>query len=86
MTVTHNIYKDVVAIGETVRTEGADLDWTIVRVPLLNHKDEREVIAGYVGDGKTGVNLARVGFAAFVMKELHDSPQWVKKCPLISSA
>jgi hypothetical protein len=86
-TVARNAYKDVVAIGETIRTKGADLEWTIVRVPLLNNKDEREVIAGYIGDGKVNTSLARVGFAVFVMKELESSQaEWVRKSPMICSS
>lgn len=77
-------YQDIVAIGELVRTKGADLDYTFVRVPLLNSNEVREVVAGYVGDGKTGTFLARVGMAAFYVKELQENA-WVKKAPLITS-
>ncbi|KZT67621.1 hypothetical protein DAEQUDRAFT_657768, partial [Daedalea quercina L-15889] len=31
----HNAYKDVVAIAEVIKSEGAELQWTIARVPLL---------------------------------------------------
>jgi len=77
-------YKDIIAIGETIRTEGDGIDWTIVRVPLLTDRQEREVVAGYVGDGKVGVRLARLGFAAFVMEEVVKN-EWVGKAPLLSS-
>lgn len=84
-TLARNAYNDVVAIGENVRTRGADLDWTIVRVPVLTEKDLKDVIAGYVGDGKTNTFLARVGFASFVIGEI-EKKQWVKKTPLLCSA
>ncbi|KAI0757391.1 NAD-P-binding protein [Daedaleopsis nitida] len=81
----HNAYKDVVAIGETIRAAPpGELVWTIARVPLLTEKPERDVVAGYVGDGKTGTILSRAAFAAFVLKELGEN-QWCGKAPLIAS-
>ena len=56
-TVAYNSYKDVVAIGDTIRGDGKDLVWTIVRVPLLTSADSKERIAGYVGDGKVTTSL-----------------------------
>jgi len=80
----HSAYKDVVAFGETIRSH-EDLEWTIARVPLLNDHDTREVVVGYVGDGKTGTTLSRAGFAAFVVQEL-EKKEWCQKSPLVSSA
>ena len=82
--LAHHAYRDVVAIGETVRGEGKDLMWTIARVPILTSGSGRDVVAGYVGDGKTGTTLSRAAFAAFVIKELEEN-QWCRKAPLISS-
>ncbi|KAH7930569.1 NAD-P-binding protein [Leucogyrophana mollusca] len=82
-TFARTAYKDVVAIGQTIRTEGDGLDWTIVRVPLLSGADDRTFVAGYVGDGKTTKWLTRAGFAAFVLEELSKN-EWVHKAPLIS--
>ena len=84
-TFARNAYNDVVAIGSNVRTLGADLEWTIVRVPVLTDKETKEVIAGYVGDGKTNTFLSRMGFASFVVGEL-DKREWVQKAPLLCSA
>lgn len=81
----HNAYKDVVAIGETIRAAPPEeLVWTIARVPLLTEKPETDVIAGYVGDGKTRTKLSRAAFAAFVLRELEEN-EWCGKAPLISS-
>lgn len=82
-TLAHTAYEDVVAIGKTIRTQGNDLDWTIVRVPLLSGSDDKNFVAGYVGDGKTGACLARAGFASFVVQELENN-EWVRKAPLIT--
>ena len=81
----HNAYKDVVAIGQTIRAVPPnEVVWTIARVPLLTEKPEKDVIAGYVGDGKTKTKLSRAAFAAFVLKELEEN-KWCGKAPLISS-
>jgi len=84
-TLARNAYNDVVAIGDVVRTSGADLDWTIVRVPFLRDGDSSNVVAGYVGDGKTSTSLTRLGFAVFVVGEI-ENREWVQKAPLLSSA
>ncbi|KAJ7101006.1 NAD-P-binding protein [Mycena crocata] len=80
-----NAYKDIRAIGVVI--QASDLThWTIVRVPILSNDTSREVIAGYIGDGKTKNNLYlnRVGFAAFVVQEI-SARQWDKKVPLLVS-
>ncbi|KAG6885528.1 hypothetical protein C0993_000524 [Termitomyces sp. T159_Od127] len=77
-------YNDMVAIGENVRAHGGDLEWTIVRVPLLTNQESEDVIAGYVGDGRTNTWLSRAGYAAFVIDEI-GKRNWVKKAPLICS-
>lgn len=82
-TLARNAYKDVVAIGEAVRGRPS-LDWTIVRVPLLNNKDTKDVRGGYIGDGKTRTTLSRAGYAAFVIAQLN-TELWVRAAPLICS-
>jgi putative NADH-flavin reductase len=84
-TLAHTAYKDVVAIGDAVQNEGSDLDWTIVRVPVLTDHDCKEFVAGYVGDGLTSMSLSRASFAAFVLNELKEN-NWVRKAPLLSNA
>ncbi|KAF8061023.1 NAD-P-binding protein [Lyophyllum atratum] len=83
-TFARNAYKDMMAIGNNVRTQGGDLDWTIVRVPILTDKATEEVIAGYVGDGTVNTFLSRAGFAAFVVAAI-EGKEWIKKAPLICS-
>ncbi|KAG6812061.1 hypothetical protein H0H92_004592 [Tricholoma furcatifolium] len=78
-------YNDVVAIGENVRTYGVDLNWTIVRVPLLTNQVSENVIAGYIGDGRTNTWLSRAGFAAFVVDQI-EKADWIQKAPLICTA
>ena len=82
-TLAPNAYKDVVAIGKTVREDGGEeLDWTIGRVPLLTSSQSEEYITGYVGDGRTGIHLSRAAFAVFVLDEL-ERREWVRKAPLV---
>jgi len=82
----NSAYKDIVAVGEVIRACD-DIDWTIVRVPVLKDDKNREVRAGYIGDGKAGrgCTLARLGFAVFVLQEL-EKGEWIKRAPLITSA
>ncbi|KAI5122203.1 hypothetical protein M0805_002692 [Coniferiporia weirii] len=77
-------YKDIVAIGETVRGAGADLAWTIARVPILTNNESREYQTGYLGDGRRTTTLSRVAFAAFVVDELEKN-ECVRMAPLLSS-
>ncbi|KAF8502801.1 NAD(P)-binding protein [Russula emetica] len=78
-------YRDIVAVGEVIRA-CEDIDWTIVRVPVLKNEKNREVRAGYIGDDGAGAGytLARLGFAVFVLQEL-EKGEWVKQAPLITS-
>jgi hypothetical protein len=86
-TFAHHAYEDVVAIGETIRgTEG--LIYTLGRVPILTSgekEQDRKYVAGYIGDGKTGVWLPRLAYAVFVTEELEKN-EWVRKSPLVSGA
>lgn len=79
-------YKDIVAVGEVIRA-CEDIDWTIVRVPVLKNEKNKEVCAGYIGDGGAGARytLARLGFAVFVLREL-EKGEWIKQAPLVTSA
>ena len=79
----YNAYADIVAVGEVIRKSDA-LDWTIVRVPILNNNDSEEVVAGHVGDGITGYTLPRKAYAAFTVHEV-ENIEWIKEAPLISS-
>ncbi|ESK93606.1 hypothetical protein Moror_1612 [Moniliophthora roreri MCA 2997] len=89
-TFARNAYKDVVAIAKYIASLGEEdgVDWTIVRVPLLTDKDNKEVRAGYIGDGETGVWLARVGWGVWVVRELFkefdgEGKEWNRKMPML---
>lgn len=78
-------YKDIVAVGEVIRA-CEDIDWTIVRVPVLKNETNREVRVGYIGDDGAGAGytLARLGFAVFVLREL-EKGEWIRRAPLVTS-
>ena len=80
----YNAYKDVVAIGETVRAE-KELIWTIARVPVLTSGDNTGLNVGYIGDKNIGTSLNRAAYATFVVRELEKN-DWARKAPMIASA
>ncbi|CAA7262112.1 unnamed protein product [Cyclocybe aegerita] len=84
-TFMKDMYNEVVEIGRVVTTKGADLDYTIVRVAVLTNADSDAVAAGYIGDPRIGLMLARKAYAAFCIDEL-EKRRWVKKVPAISNA
>ncbi|KAK7060163.1 hypothetical protein VNI00_000927 [Paramarasmius palmivorus] len=91
-TFARNAYKDVVAIGKFITSLGEEdqIDWTIVRVPLLTDQDNRNIRAGYIGDGQTSVWLARVGWGVWIVRELFkeysvEEKEWNRKLPMLSS-
>jgi len=86
-TLAYPAYAEFRDVGEMVRKKGEEkgLEWTVVRVPILTDQDWEGVVAGYVGDGKTGSVLARKAFAAFCIGEI-EKKEWVGKAPIISNA
>lgn len=86
--VSRNASKDIINIGKTIRTEGADLDWTMVRVAFHSRPSEGSqsgVTAGYLGDGKSGIFSSKEGVAGFAVAELQKG-DWIRKAPLLSSS
>lgn len=82
-TLAYTAYKDVVAIGETIRSSEG-LVWTIARVPILTSSEKKDYISGYIGDGKIKTSLSRSAYAAFVVNELEKN-EWANKAPMLSS-
>ncbi|KAF7348489.1 hypothetical protein MVEN_01366300 [Mycena venus] len=85
-TIAPNAVKDIVAIGRVIRTQQEELDWTIFRLALHSSDSDPEncqVVAGYMGDGKTNAVSSRVGAATFIIQEL-DRREWIWKSPILS--
>ncbi|KAJ7736763.1 hypothetical protein DFH07DRAFT_753286 [Mycena maculata] len=84
--IQRNAYNDIIAYSKLVEEEcnKHGIDWTVVRVPNLNTKPNQKVIAGYLGDGKTGVFPSRHAIAEFYVREI-EGKEWSCKAPALSS-
>ncbi len=79
--ISKNVVADMEQVVHKVKT--SDLDWTIVRVPMLTDEPAQEQLKiGFVGD--TGPRLSRADMAAFMLKQAEDN-QHLQKSPAISN-
>ena len=79
----HDAYEDTVSTAETVRN--SDLDWTIVRLTMLNNKPKSgKVRAGYVGRGDVGTWISRADVADFMLKQVQDT-KYLRQAPAITN-
>ncbi len=80
--VSRNVYEDMKRMVDIVRA--SDLDWTIVRVPMLTDDPKTgRVQVGYVGKGM-GPRITRADMADFILKQVSDR-QFVRQAPAISN-
>ncbi|KAH8831357.1 hypothetical protein DL96DRAFT_1524300 [Flagelloscypha sp. PMI_526] len=82
-------YREVRAMAQVVIDEGNkyQIDWTIGRVAILTDKPKsvwKEVKAGYVGDGKTSIFIARNAIGEWWISQI-ESKEWVGKVPYVSN-
>jgi nucleoside-diphosphate-sugar epimerase len=77
-------YQDIVETGEKIAE--SELDWTIVRLPMLSNNPSRgKLNIGYTGDGTVNLfSLSRVDLADFLLEQLNDK-KWINKSPIISN-
>ncbi|WP_157978702.1 NAD(P)-dependent oxidoreductase [Nocardia aurea] len=74
-------YDAIVKIGQIVRD--SELEWTLVRVPLLTNGPKTDTInVRAVGD-RGGVRLSRTNAAAFILTQAAD-PTYLRRAPFIS--
>lgn len=65
------------------KIRAADLDWTVVRAPMLTDQPARGSLkVGYVGD--ITPRLARADMATFMLDQLHETA-WLRQAPAISN-
>jgi putative NADH-flavin reductase len=77
-----NVYQDMRRLVDTVRA--SDVDWTIVRVPMLTDGPRTgQVWSGYVGQAM-GTRLTRADLAAYMLSQLTDLAH-VRQAPAISN-
>lgn len=81
-TFSKHVYEDMKGAAE--RVSASELDWTLVRVPVLNDGPPMgQIRVGYVGRG-TGARLARRDMAAFLLDQLEDESH-LHDAPVISN-
>ena len=77
-----NVLADMSKVVEMVRS--SDLDWTVVRLPMLTDDPKTGSIkVGYVGKGM-GSRIARVDIAGFMLEQVKDKT-YLRKSPAISN-
>jgi putative NADH-flavin reductase len=76
------IYKDMVEVASKIRA--SNLDWTIVRVPMLTDEPHTgKIRVGYVGRG-IGMRIGRGDMADFILQQLTDDT-YLQRAPAISN-
>jgi len=76
-------YEEIVSVANTVRA--SELDWTIVRLTLLNNKPKSgKVRAGYLGKGEVRTWISRADIAEFMLKQVQDT-KYLRQAPAISN-
>ncbi len=76
-------YEEIVGIAEAVRA--SDLDWTIVRLTLLNDRPRSgKVRGGHLGRGEVGTWVSRGDVADFMLRQITDT-RYVRQAPAISN-
>jgi putative NADH-flavin reductase len=76
-------YEEIINIAQIVRD--SELDWTIVRVSILNNNPEfGKVRIGYLGRGEVGTQLSRVDMASFILDALKNA-RYIRQMPAISN-
>ena len=80
--VSRYVYEDMLQTAAKVRA--SDLDWTIVRVPMITDGPQTgKIQAGYVGKGM-GARISRADMADFILKQVNDNT-YLHKAPAISN-
>ncbi|KAJ7867425.1 hypothetical protein B0H13DRAFT_2202948 [Mycena leptocephala] len=84
--IQRSAWRDIIAYSKLIAEEcdKHDIEWTLVRVPGLHTKFNQKAVAGYLGDGKTGVLLSRHVIAEFYVREI-EGKEWARKAPALSS-
>ena len=77
-----NVVKDMELVVEKVR--GSDLDWTVVRVPMLTEDPATgRIREGYVGKA-IGPRLSRADMADYMLRQV-ESKTYLGQAPAISN-
>jgi putative NADH-flavin reductase len=76
-------YEEIINVGKVVQS--SNLDWTIIRLPLLNNNTKSgKVKVGYMGKKEVGLKISRASIADFMLKQVQDT-KYIGKAPVISN-
>lgn len=77
-------YRDIIKTGEIIT--GSNLNWTVVRVPVLNNKPATgNLRVGYTGDGNVRFfSLSKEDLANFLVQQV-ESRSYIRKAPVVSN-
>lgn len=76
-------YAEIVRIGQMIRD--SDMDWTLVRIALLNDKPlSKKLRVGYMGQKIVRTNVSREDLAWFMLEQA-ESAEHSRKAPAISN-
>jgi putative NADH-flavin reductase len=79
---SRHVYEDMAQAAALVRA--SDLDWTIVRVPMLTDQPQGDRLrVGYLG-GVVGSRVSRADLATFMLGQLDDD-SYLRQAPVISN-
>jgi putative NADH-flavin reductase len=82
-TATPDSYADIVGWSEVIRA--SNLDWTLVRVLLLNDRPKTgNVKTGYPGRDDLGTPVSRADLADFMLKQVEDT-KYIRQAPIITN-
>jgi len=82
-TTSPDAYADIVGWSDVIRA--SNLDWTLVRVLLLNDKPKTgNVKTGYPGRNELGTPISRADLADFMLKQVKDT-KYIRQAPIITN-
>lgn len=82
-TTIHGSCEEIVSVAEIVWA--SDLEWTIVRLALLNDKPKSGIVkVGFVGTGEVGTQISCADIANFLLKQIGET-KYLREAPAISN-
>jgi len=81
--IIRSAYEEIINVGKVV--QDSKLDWTIIRLSLLNNNPKSgKVKVGYLGKKEVGLKISRADIADFMLKQVQDTT-YIRKAPAISN-
>ena len=81
--IIRSAYEEIINVGKVV--QDSKLDWTIIRLSLLNNNPKSgKVKVGYLGKKEVGLKISRADIADFMLKQVQDTT-YIRKAPVISN-